>query len=83
MACVIMHNMIIKSERANPVRDDQPFEHQGPLAHIDHEQVPANFSAFLAMQNEIVDEEMHFQAGRSCGAFVEPQRATINLDLVI
>ena len=61
MACVIMHNMIIESERANPVRDDQPFEHQGRLAHIDHEQVPANFGAFLAMQNEIEDEQVHFQ----------------------
>ena len=61
MACVIMHNMIIESEHDNSVRDDQPFEHQGPLAQIDHEQVPINFGAFLAMQNKIEDEQIHFQ----------------------
>ena len=61
MTCVIMHNMIIESERANPAIQNQSFEHQSPLADIDHEQVPANFGAFLAMQNEIEDEQMHFQ----------------------
>ena len=61
MACVIMHNMIIESERDNPVHDDQLFEHQGPLADIDHVYVPAEFGAFLDMQDEIQDEQMHFQ----------------------
>jgi hypothetical protein len=43
--CVIIHNMIIKSESA-PVIDDQPYELQGPLDPIDHE-VSVKFHTFL------------------------------------
>jgi hypothetical protein len=43
--CVIIHNMIIKSESA-PVIDDQPYELQGPLVPIDHE-VSVKFHTFL------------------------------------
>ena len=59
-ACVIMHNMIIKSERKNPPNDHGPYEYVGPLAHVDH-QVPAEFADFLAMHGEIRDRDMHFQ----------------------
>ena len=59
-ACVIMHNMIIKSERNAPVIDDQPYECMGSLAAVDHE-VPADFSVFLAMHQEIRDELVHDQ----------------------
>ena len=45
-ACVIMHNMIIESERKNPPNDHGPYEYVGPLAHVDH-QVPAEFADFL------------------------------------
>jgi hypothetical protein len=30
--CVIMHNMIIESECDEPVVDDEPFDHESPLA---------------------------------------------------
>ena len=45
-ACVIMHNMIIESERKNPPNDHGTYEYVGPLAHVDH-QVPAEFPIFL------------------------------------
>jgi hypothetical protein len=59
-ACVIMHNMIIESEREHPVYDPEPYHRQGPLANVDH-QVPAAFAAFLAMRQEIRDANTHSQ----------------------
>jgi hypothetical protein len=58
---VIMHNIIIESEREEPVKDDQPYDHEGPLAELD--QVPVKFSAFLAMHQKIRnrDEDNHLQ----------------------
>jgi hypothetical protein len=46
-----MHNMIIKSEREANVKDHHPFDFQVPLAQVND--VSAEFSAFLAMQQEI------------------------------
>jgi hypothetical protein len=57
-ACVIMHNMIIESEREHPVYDPELYHRQGPLANLDH-QVPAAFAAFLAMRQEIRDANTH------------------------
>jgi hypothetical protein len=48
-ACVIMHNMIIESEREHPVYDPEPYHRQCPLANVDY-QVPAAFSVFFAMR---------------------------------
>jgi hypothetical protein len=45
-AYVIMHNMIIDSEREHLVYDPEPYHRQGPLATVDH-QVSATFAAFL------------------------------------
>jgi hypothetical protein len=42
--CVIMHNIIIESGREANVKDDQPFDFQGPLAQVND--VPT--STFLA-----------------------------------
>jgi hypothetical protein len=49
-----MHNIIIDSEREAQVEDDQSFDFEGPLAQVN--EVPAKFSAFLAMQQEIRKE---------------------------
>jgi hypothetical protein len=59
-ACVIMHNMIIESEREHPVYDPEPYHRQGPLANVDH-QVPAPFADFLTMHQEIRDANTHSQ----------------------
>jgi hypothetical protein len=51
-AYVIMHNMIIESNREHPVLDTKTYHQQGPLATVDH-QVSAIFATFLAMRQEI------------------------------
>jgi hypothetical protein len=59
-ACVIIHNMIIESEREHPVYDPKPYHRQGSLANVDH-QMPATFAAFFAMWQEIRDANTHSQ----------------------
>jgi hypothetical protein len=45
-ACVIMHNIIIESERTSPVHDDLTYDWEGHLAQVGHD-VPAEFKTFL------------------------------------
>jgi hypothetical protein len=52
-----MHNMIIESECEAHIEDDRPFDFQGPLAQVND--VPAEFSAFLTMQQEICNKDEH------------------------
>jgi hypothetical protein len=52
--------MIIESEREHPVFDPKPYHRHGPLATLD-QQVPAVFATFLAMRQEIRDENTHSQ----------------------
>jgi hypothetical protein len=57
-----MHNMIIESEREEPVEDDQPYDHKDPLSQ--HDQVLVNFFAFLAMHQEIRSRDKHIVSRR-------------------
>ena len=70
--CVILHNMTIESERENPVDEKEkkvPYFRQSPLVGEDPEEiqrlpVPASWSAFLAMREEIQDPLVHQQLQR-------------------
>ena len=67
--CVMLHNMIIESERENPVEDSDkkvPYFRQGPLVGEDPKEsrrlpVPASWTAFLAKRQEIRDPLVHQQ----------------------
>ena len=52
--------MIIESEQEEPVFDTEPYLNQGPLAVVDH-QVPAEWTTYLNMRQEIRDPQVHQQ----------------------
>ena len=54
----MLHTMIIESEQEEPVFDTEPYYGQGPLAQVDH-QLPATWTAFLNMLQEIRDPQVH------------------------
>ena len=56
--CVILHIMIIKSERHNPVHDHMPYDFEGPHAEVDHN-VPTEFADYISIHLEICDENTH------------------------
>jgi hypothetical protein len=60
--CVIMHNLIIKSDWEEPMVDDHPFYHEGTVAQLD--QVSSEMllsstcikkSKMHQLQNDLVD----------------------------
>ena len=57
---VILHNMIIESEKEEQVFDTKPYLNQGPLAVVDH-QIPADWTTYLNMRQEIRDQQVHHQ----------------------
>jgi hypothetical protein len=57
--CVILHNLIIESERDEPMHDNQPFDYQEPFAEVEH--VLQEFGAFLHMHHGIRDADVHAQ----------------------
>ena len=57
-ACVILHNMIIDSEKDDPVTDTEPYFRMGPLAVVD-QQMPTEWAAFLNMRSAIRDAQTH------------------------
>ncbi|XP_071683714.1 uncharacterized protein [Lolium perenne] len=75
-AYVIIHNMIIESERDTPVQDDHPFDYQGPLAEVEY--VPQEFVAFLHMHNEIRDVGAHAQLKADLAAHLWAKRGAAN-----
>jgi hypothetical protein len=77
-ACVIMHNMIIESEREDPVHDDQPFDYQGPLAKVEH--MPQEFAAFLQMHTDIRDACVYAQLQADLAAHLWARRGVGNTE---
>ncbi|XP_071677106.1 uncharacterized protein [Lolium perenne] len=75
-ACVIIHNMIIESERDAPVKDDHPFDYQMPLDEVEH--VPKKIAAFLHMHNEIRDAGVHAQLKVDLAAHLWARRGAAN-----
>ena len=64
MTCLILHNMIIKSERDDtPQHDDHPYYHVGPLDQIDdkYADLTADIGTYLAINAEIKNEGAHEQ----------------------
>jgi hypothetical protein len=57
---MITNNMLIKSERANTVHDDLPYDWEGPLTKFDHE-VPVEFENFLQNHSQIRNQDTHQQ----------------------
>jgi hypothetical protein len=47
IASMILHNMIIESEREFQVFDNEPYERMGPFGNVDHDVLPS-LVAFLA-----------------------------------
>jgi len=58
--CVILHNMIIESEKEAPVYDCEPYINQGPLAVVEY-QIPSDWTAYLNMRQEIRHPHVHRQ----------------------
>jgi hypothetical protein len=58
-AYVIMHSMIIESERDSSADDDHPFDFHDHLDEVEH--VPVLFAAFLVIKPNPLDVGVHNQ----------------------
>ena len=75
--CVILHNMIIESERNDPMDDSEPYYRLGPLPDVDH-QVSATWAPFLAMRQEIRDPASHTQLQNDLVAHLWVRKGNVN-----
>ena len=78
-ASVMMHSMIIRSERDVSRMFNEPFDYHDPLAES-QPGVHSDFAEFLAIYQKILDETTHIQMQNDLITHLWAIRATKKLD---